>query len=126
MIKILIIDDEKEIREGLKEYVTDEYDCWVDLASNGDGGLRLCQKKQYDIIFTDYLFLSKEDGFTFLSKIKQMEEQSITVLISGYIFTHEDAKGRSVGGDFDEFLAKPFSNDAVGKIIDKYFPGNKK
>ncbi|MFH1385013.1 MAG: response regulator [Candidatus Omnitrophota bacterium] len=75
MIKILIIDDEKEIREGLKEYVTDEYDCWVDLASNGDGGLRLCQKKQYDIIFTDYLFLSKEDGFTFLSKIKQMEEQ---------------------------------------------------
>ena len=51
-MKILIIDDERSIRNSLKEILVDEgYD--VDLAENGAQGCEMADKEKYSVIFCD-------------------------------------------------------------------------
>ena len=51
-MKILIIDDERSIRNSLKEILVDEgYD--VDLAENGAQGCAMADKEKYSVIFCD-------------------------------------------------------------------------
>ena len=51
-MKILIIDDERSIRNSLKEILMDEgYD--VDVAENGIQGVEMVDKEKYNIIFCD-------------------------------------------------------------------------
>ena len=51
-MKILIIDDERAIRNSLKEILVDEgYD--VDAAENGAQGCQMVDKEKYDVIFCD-------------------------------------------------------------------------
>ena len=50
-MKILIIDDERSIRNSLKEILSDEgYD--IDVAEDGAQGCAMVEKEKYDIIFT--------------------------------------------------------------------------
>ncbi|RLB25024.1 MAG: hybrid sensor histidine kinase/response regulator, partial [Deltaproteobacteria bacterium] len=44
--KILVIDDEKRIREGCSKILTKE-DCLVDVAENGETGLKMIEEKYY-------------------------------------------------------------------------------
>ena len=54
-MKILIIDDERSIRNSLKEILADEgYD--VDVAENGQQGCEMVEKEKYDVIFCDIVF----------------------------------------------------------------------
>ena len=51
-MKILIIDDERSIRNSLKEILADEgYE--VDVAENGQQGCEMVEKEKYDVIFCD-------------------------------------------------------------------------
>ena len=51
-MKILIIDDERSIRNSLKEILDDEgYD--VEVAENGQQGVEMVEKEKYDVIFCD-------------------------------------------------------------------------
>ena len=52
MAKILVIDDEKSIRDTLKEILEYE-DHQVDLAAEGDKGLNLFNENKYDIVLLD-------------------------------------------------------------------------
>ena len=52
MAKILIIDDERGIRNTLREILADEgYE--VEVAENGKQGLEMAQAKAYDLIYSD-------------------------------------------------------------------------
>ena len=68
MAKILIIDDERGIRNTLREILADEgYE--VDVAENGKQGLEMAQAKAYDLIFTD-IKMPEMDGIELLTALK--------------------------------------------------------
>ena len=68
MSKLLIIDDERGIRNTLREILADEgYD--VDVAENGKQGLEMAQAKAYDLIFSD-IKMPEMDGMELLAKIE--------------------------------------------------------
>lgn len=52
--KILVIDDEKRIRDGCSKILTKE-NCLVDTAESGETGLTMIAEKHYDIILTDLM-----------------------------------------------------------------------
>lgn len=81
-MKILIIDDERSIRNSLKEILADEgYD--VDVAENGVQGCGMVEKEKYDIIFCD-IKMPEMDGMEVLDKLAGMGVDSAVVMISGH------------------------------------------
>lgn len=81
-MKILIIDDERSIRNSLKEILVDEgYD--VDLAENGVQGCTMADKEKYSVIFCD-IKMPEMDGQEVLEKLHQIGVDSAIVMISGH------------------------------------------
>ncbi len=82
MAHILVIDDEKSIRNTLKEIL--EYEKFtVDLAEHGAGGLELYKKNSYDIVLCD-IKMPEMDGLEVLEKIFQEEGDAQVIMISGH------------------------------------------
>lgn len=108
MAKILIIDDERAIRNTLKEIL--EFEGYtIDVAENGRAGLDRALAGSYDLIFTD-IKMPELDGLEFLSHYRagmaeQNSEEAPVVVITGHgsVDTAVDALK---GGAFD-FIQKP-------------------
>ena len=108
-MKILIIDDERSIRNSLKEILADEgYD--VDVAENGAIGCSMVEKEKYDIIFCD-IKMPEMDGMEVLDKLTQMGIDAAIVMISGHgdIDTAVDCIKK---GAFD-FIQKPLDLNRI-------------
>ena len=108
-MKILIIDDERSIRNSLKEILVDEgYD--VDVAENGIQGCQMVDKEKYSVIFCD-IKMPEMDGLEVLSKLNEMGVESAIVMISGHgdINTAVDCIKR---GAFD-FIQKPLDLNRI-------------
>ena len=103
MARILIIDDEKSIRNTLREIL--EYESYqVDEAANGEEGLQKIEKEEYDAVLCD-IKMPKMDGMTVLSKAKEIDEDLPFVMISGH-GNVEMAVEATKKGAFD-FIVKP-------------------
>lgn len=103
MANILVIDDERSIRNTLKEVL--EYENHkVDLASDGIEGIELFCKNKYDVVLCD-IKMPKMDGIEVLEKIHETAPDATIIMISGHgnIDTAVDAIKK---GAFD-FIEKP-------------------
>ncbi len=103
MSKILVIDDEKAIRNTLKEVL--EYEKYeVDLAEDGPTGIEMFSANTYDIVLCD-IKMAKMDGIEVLEKIAETSMDIPVIMISGHgnIDTAVEAIKK---GAFD-FLEKP-------------------
>ena len=81
-MKLLIIDDERSIRNSLREILVDEgYD--VDLAENGLQGCAMADKEKYSVIFCD-IKMPEMDGLEVLGRLHQMGVDAAIVMISGH------------------------------------------
>ena len=103
MSKILVIDDEKNIRKALREILEYEKHT-VDEAENGADGASKIEKGNYDLVFCD-VKMPKMDGIELLEKIQKLQLEVPIVMISGHgnIETAVEAVKK---GAFD-FIAKP-------------------
>lgn len=81
-MKILIIDDEKAIRNSMRELLLDE-DYEVDTAENGVQGCAMVEKEKYDVIFCD-IKMPEMDGNEVLDRLVSMGIDSAIVMISGH------------------------------------------
>ena len=81
-MKILVVDDERAIRNSLKEILSDEgYE--VDTAEDGAAGFTLAERERYNIIFCD-IKMPGMDGIEFLDKVMEAGLDSAVVMISGH------------------------------------------
>ena len=108
-MKILVIDDERSIRNSLKEILSDEgYE--VDTAEDGAQGVQAALAGHYDVIFCD-IKMPVMDGTEVLSKLSGEEIDSAIVMISGHadISTAVDCIKK---GAFD-FIEKPLDLNRI-------------
>ena len=108
-MKVLIVDDERAIRNSLGEILCDEgYS--VDKAEDGVIGLDMIQKDRYDVIFCD-IKMPNMDGIEFLDKAMESGMDSPVVMISGHgdIDTAVDCIKK---GAFD-FIQKPLDLNRI-------------
>lgn len=81
-MKILIADDERAIRNSLKEILSDEgYD--VDTAEDGAIALEMAAKEKYEVIFCD-IKMPGTDGLEVLDKLSSSENEASVIMISGH------------------------------------------
>lgn len=108
-MKILIIDDERAIRNSLKEILMDEgYS--VDTAEDGGKGVEMAGKERYDVIFCD-IRMPVMEGTEVLVKLVAEGIESPVVMISGHadIATAVDCMQK---GAFD-FIEKPLDLNRI-------------
>ena len=103
MAKILIIDDEKAIRNTLREILEYE-DYQVEDVDNGPDALELIKKNEYDLILCD-IKMNKMDGMEVLTEGLSIQPDLPFIMISGH-GTVETAVEASKKGAFD-FISKP-------------------
>ncbi|MGB4415246.1 MAG: sigma-54 dependent transcriptional regulator [Paludibacter sp.] len=103
MAKILVIDDERSIRNTLKDILEFEKHQVV-LAENGKTGLEAIQNAAFDVIFSD-IKMPEMDGIELLSALKEQEVEAPVVMISGH-GNIETAVECIKKGAFD-FIEKP-------------------
>lgn len=104
-MKLLIIDDERSIRNSLKEILVDEgYE--VDVAEDGAQGCAMAEKEKYNVIFCD-IKMPGMDGLEVLDKLRDMGIDSAVVMISGH-------------GDIDTAVEciKKGASDYISKPLD--------
>jgi len=103
MAAILIIDDEKSIRNVLKDILQHE-GYQVDEASDGEQGLQLFQSKNFDLVLCD-IKMPKMDGMEVLQQIMLVNPEVPVLMISGH-GTIENAVEAVKKGAYD-FISKP-------------------
>ena len=82
MAKILVIDDERSIRNTMKDILEFEKHQVV-VAENGKVGLDAVQNHAFDLVFSD-IKMPEMDGIELLSKLAEMEYDAPVVMISGH------------------------------------------
>jgi DNA-binding NtrC family response regulator len=111
--KILVIDDEKDLRFLFKKILAPE-GYTVLTAQNGYDGIKINQKSDPDIILLD-LKMPGINGIETLRRIRKKDPDVIVIIITGYgdAETIRDAAELNVY----EYMAKPFNNETVMKTI---------
>ncbi|MFC2150955.1 sigma-54-dependent transcriptional regulator [Bacteroidota bacterium] len=103
MAKILVIDDEKSIRDTLKEILEYE-DHKVDLAADGEEGLEQFKNNKYEIVLLD-IKMPKKDGIEVLEDIFGVATDVPVIMISGH--GNIDTAVESIKKGAYDFIEKP-------------------
>ncbi|MFW2491615.1 response regulator transcription factor [Clostridium chromiireducens] len=107
-MKILIVEDEINAREGLGNLLGKINDNYVvcGKASDGEQGLILAEEHKPDLIFTD-IEMPKLNGLEMLEKIKEGGQNPYVIILSGYSDFKYAQKGIKLG--IEEYLLKPIT-----------------
>lgn len=113
--RILVVEDEKSMREVLTMLLEEE---GYDIVSVPDGqeGIELINDNIFDIVITD-IRMPKADGFEVLRKVKEVLPEALVVMITAF-GTTESAIEAMKQGAYD-YIHKPFKIDEIRLVIRK-------
>lgn len=103
-MKLLIIEDEKQVADNLKEGL-EQHRFSVDIAYNGEDGYCLTQEFDYDIIILD-LMLPDIDGEDLCRKLRDDKNKSFILMLTAKKQLDDIIQGLDCGAD--DYLTKPF------------------
>src|SRR2546426_5244736 len=109
---ILIVDDEKHTRDGLRRLLEDDYDVYV--AEDIGGAISVLERETVDLLLTD-LRLGAEDGMQLIERALKMPHPPVCIMMTAYgsVDTAVEAMKR---GAYD-FVTKPLNLDKVEMLI---------
>ena len=117
---VLIVDDEKHTRDGLRRLLENDYDVYVtaDIA----GAMDMLEREQVDVLLTD-LRLGSEDGMVLIDRALKIPRPPICIMMTAYgsVDLAVEAMKR---GAYD-FVTKPLNLDKVEMLIARAVQGRK-
>jgi CheY-like chemotaxis protein len=109
---VLIVDDDKEVRDGLK-YALSSYNMEVTLCENGNDALQAAMNGYYDYIITDF----KMPGMHGIELVRRLRTvQPAPVVIIG--MSNLDMGGPFLKAGANDFVVKPFEPLNVAMMLD--------
>lgn len=108
-ISILVVDDERAIRNSLKEIL--EYENYkVEVAENGADGLQKVQNGKFDLIFSD-IKMPEMDGIAFLEAVLKERGDVPVIMMSGHAEIDTAVKSIKLGAY--DFISKPLDMNRI-------------
>ncbi|MFQ8643422.1 MAG: response regulator transcription factor [Bacilli bacterium] len=104
MMKLLIVDDEKLIRDVITEYAKNEKFETLE-AEDGKEALEIIKNNEIDLVVLD-IMMPKMDGLTFLKEMKKINNIPV-IILSARTEEYDKLTGFDLGTD--DYLTKPFS-----------------
>jgi len=121
--RVLLVDDHPFNRLFARRSL-EKLHCHVDMAENGHQAVEMYREDCYDLILMDCL-MPVMDGYTATHAIRQIEGTGRRVpIVALTAQAMEDDRSRCLAADMDDFLSKPLSMEALGKIVRKWTSGS--
>jgi two-component system response regulator YesN len=120
MYKLLIVDDEKIVIEGLKSATNwkEHHIVIVGSASDGEEALKEIINKKPDIVLAD-IRIPKMNGLDLIKETKNLNLETVFIIISGY--SKFDYAKRAIQLEAIDYLVKPIEVDEIVSSIKKPF-----
>ncbi|MDE3166599.1 MAG: sigma-54-dependent Fis family transcriptional regulator, partial [Acidobacteriota bacterium] len=113
--KVLVIDDEIDIREGLELLLTTE-GYLADTAHNGTEGLAKLAANSYDLVLLD-LMMPDIGGMQVLEEFRKRDRETPVFMITAYGSVEAAVKALKLGAN--DYFSKPWDNDKLIIEIDR-------
>jgi DNA-binding NtrC family response regulator len=113
--KVLVVDDEEAIREGLEMLLLSEGYA-VDLAPNGGEGLRRIESQPYDLVLLD-LMMPDISGMDVLAEVRRRDRETPIFMITAYGSVEAAVKALKLGAN--DYFSKPWDNEKLIIEIDR-------
>ncbi|MFC8193040.1 response regulator transcription factor [Cellulomonas sp. NPDC057328] len=104
-MRVLLVDDEVGLTRALRRGLAAE-GFTVDVAHDGETGLRLATDGEYDVLVVDVM-LPRRHGYDVVTTLREREVWTPVLMLSAKDGEHDVADGLDVGAD--DYLTKPFS-----------------
>ncbi|MBD5476349.1 MAG: response regulator [Lachnospiraceae bacterium] len=118
MKTVLIVEDEKMIRQGIRTMIQRSgvpveviIEC-----NSGDKALEILKNQKVDVMFTD-IRMPKMNGIELVQKVQELPEQPIMIAVSGYADFNYAVEMMSMG--VREYILKPVERDKIQTIMKK-------
>lgn len=101
---LLVVDDEKTQREGLREILEDQYEVYI--AENAEEAVNLMESESFDVLLTDYK-MPKEDGLSLIARAKNLErflKPPVCILMTAY--GSEEIAVEAMKHGADDYISK--------------------
>src|ERR1051326_7916815 len=110
--RLLIIDDEAAIRDLLRAYLSESYQCAE--AASAEDALALLRAEKFDLVLTD-IQMGGMSGLEMVPRLLALAPDTVVVMVSG-VSTLESAIEAMRAGAFD-YVTKPFNYNQVGAAV---------
>jgi DNA-binding NtrC family response regulator len=98
---LLVVDDEKTQREGLRAALEERYDVY--LAEDARSAISLLEEQNFDVLLTDFR-LPNEDGMKLISRAKSLSKPPVCILMTAY--GSEELAVEAMKRGADDYIAK--------------------
>ena len=98
---LLIVDDEKPTRDGLRAALEERYDVYV--ADDSKAAMELLERENFDVLLTDFR-LPNEDGLKLIARAKSLSKPPICILMTAY--GSEELAVDAMKRGADDYIAK--------------------
>ncbi|MCX8090899.1 MAG: sigma-54 dependent transcriptional regulator [Verrucomicrobiae bacterium] len=98
---LLIVDDEKTTREGLRAALEERYDVY--LAEDAKAAMDLLEREHFDVLLTDFR-LPSEDGLKLVARAKSLSRPPVCILMTAY--GSEELAVEAMKRGADDYIAK--------------------
>ncbi len=109
---ILIVDDEKNTRDGLRNALDADFDVYV--AADADGAMKTMEAMPVDVLLTD-LRLGGEDGMSLIGRALQLSKPPVCIMMTAY--GSVDAAVEAMRKGAYDFVTKPVNIDRLELLI---------
>ncbi|MBN1410767.1 MAG: response regulator transcription factor [Spirochaetales bacterium] len=111
--RVLIVDDEVEIRELIAKYLKKE-SMLISEAEDGIKALALIESRPFDLVILD-LMMAGMDGFETLKRIREKNQGLRVIIVSAREEDYDKVLGLGLGAD--DYITKPFSpNELMARV----------
>lgn len=114
-ISILIVDDQADIRQGLKRLIS-ALDCEIDTANSAESALDILTDKNYDIVFLD-IKMGGMSGIDLLNEIMKKWGNTKVVMITGHGTIEMAVQCLQTGAS--HFITKPWNNEDILEYVER-------
>ncbi len=115
--KLLVVDDEKPIREKLKNNIDWEEEGYhIFAAADGEEALDIIKEQEIDILVTD-IQMPKLSGMNLIEKSRKINPELKIIVISGY--AEFEYAQKSIRFGVNEYLLKPFRSQKLLSVVNQ-------
>jgi putative nucleotidyltransferase with HDIG domain len=114
MNRILFVDDEPRVLDGLRQSLRSKRKVWdLVFANGGQAGLQLLEQTAFDIVISD-MRMPTMDGAEFMARVASRQPQVVRIILSGQM---EEGAAARAAGVAHRFLSKPCDSETLSETI---------
>ncbi|MCH2174392.1 MAG: transporter substrate-binding domain-containing protein [Lentisphaeria bacterium] len=120
-LKVLIVED-NEINQIVLHRLLNKLNCEVNLATNGEEALQICESESFDVIFMD-LQMPKMDGYETTAQLRKQKNTNEVPIIALTANVMEEDKIKCLQSGMNMYMSKPIQAKEIEKLLAKIRKG---